>query len=65
MKGAHGAPAVGSWFGKTCMQVVVDANCSVGFGKLDLSTVPMTAVDVPHDRVLPFQEEPRPSARNS
>ena len=39
------------------MQSVVDAHCSLGFGKLYLSKVPMTAVDVLHDRVLPFYEE--------
>mgnify|MGYP001206585819 CR=1 FL=1 len=39
------------------MQSVVDANCSLGFGKLYLPKVPMTAVDVLNDRVLPFYEE--------
>jgi transposase InsO family protein len=43
--------------GKIYMQSVVDANCSLGFAKLYLSKVPMTAVDVLHDRVLPFYEE--------
>jgi hypothetical protein len=43
--------------GKIYQQSVVDANCSVGFGKLYLSKVPMTAVDVLHDRVLPFYED--------
>lgn len=43
--------------GKIYLQSVVDANCSHGFGKLHLSKVPMTAVDVLHDRVLPFYEE--------
>jgi hypothetical protein len=43
--------------GKIYMQSVVDTHCSLGFGKLYLSKVPMTAVDVLHDRVLPFYEE--------
>ena len=43
--------------GKIYMQSVVDANCSLGFAKLYLSKVPMTAVDVLNDRVLPFYEE--------
>jgi transposase len=43
--------------GRIYMQVVVDAHCSLAFGKLYLSKVPMTAVDVLHDRVLPFYEE--------
>jgi transposase len=43
--------------GKIYMQSVVDAHCSLGFGKLYLSKLPMTAVDVLHDRVLPFYEE--------
>jgi hypothetical protein len=34
--------------------LVVDAHCSLAFGKLYLSKVPMTAVDVLHDRVVPF-----------
>lgn len=32
----------------------IDANCAVGFAKLYLSKMPMTAVDLLHDRVLPF-----------
>jgi transposase len=40
--------------GKIYMQSVVDAHCSLGFAKLYLSKVPMTAVDVLDDRVLPF-----------
>ena len=32
--------------GKIYMQSVVDAHCSLGFGKLYLSKLPMTAVDV-------------------
>lgn len=43
--------------GKIYMQSVVDAHCSLGFAKLYLSKVPMTAVDVLDDRVLPFFEE--------
>jgi len=43
--------------GKIYLQSVVDAHCSLGFGKVYLSKVPMTAVDVLHDRVLPFYEE--------
>ena len=39
------------------MQTVVDARCSLGFGKLYRSKVPMTAVDVLHKRVLSFYEE--------
>jgi transposase len=45
--------------GKIYMQSVVDTNCSLGFAKLYLSKVPMTAVDVLYDRVLPFYEEHR------
>lgn len=43
--------------GKIYMQSVIDAHCSLGFAKLYLSKVPMTAVDVLDDRVLPFYEE--------
>jgi len=43
--------------GKIYMQSVVDANNSYGFAKLYLSKVPMTAVDVLNDRVLPHYEE--------
>jgi transposase InsO family protein len=43
--------------GRIYMQSVVDAFCSLGFAKLYLSKVPMTAVDVLDDRVLPFYEE--------
>jgi transposase len=43
--------------GKIYLQSVVDAHCSLGFGKLHLSKLPMTAVDVLNDRVLPFYEE--------
>jgi hypothetical protein len=34
-----------------------DAHCSLAFGKLYLSKVPVTAVDVLHDRVWPFYEK--------
>jgi len=43
--------------GRIYMQSVVDAHNSQVFGKLYLSKVPMTAVDVLHDRVLPAYEE--------
>ena len=43
--------------GRIYHQSLVDAHCSLGFGKLYLSKVPMTAVDLLHDRVLPFYEE--------
>lgn len=43
--------------GKIYLQSVIDAHCSLGFGKVYLSKVPMTAVDVLNDRVLPFYEE--------
>ncbi|MBZ5542725.1 MAG: hypothetical protein LAO07_03485 [Acidobacteriia bacterium] len=43
--------------GKIYIQSEVDAHCSLGFGKLHLSKLPMTAVDVLPDRVLPFYEE--------
>ncbi len=43
--------------GRIYMQSVVDAFCSLGFGKLYLSKQPMTAVDVLNDRVLPFYDE--------
>jgi transposase InsO family protein len=42
--------------GRIYLQSVVDAHASLAFGKLYLSKVPMTAVDVLHDRVLPFYE---------
>ena len=42
--------------GKIYMQSVVDAHCSLGFAKLYLCKAPMTAVDVLHDRVVPFYE---------
>ena len=43
--------------GKIYLPSVVDAHCSLGFGKLHLSKLPMTAVDVLNDRGLPFYEE--------
>jgi hypothetical protein len=43
--------------GRICMQSVLDTHCSLAFAKLYLSKLPMTAVDVLNDRVLPFYEE--------
>jgi hypothetical protein len=43
--------------GRIYLQSVVDAHCSLAFGKPYLSKVPMTAVDIPHGRVLPVYEE--------
>ncbi len=43
--------------GRIYLQRVVDAHCLLAFGKLYLSKVPMTAVDVVHDRAWPFYEE--------
>ncbi len=43
--------------GRIYQQTVVDAHCSLAFAKLYLSKVPMTAVDVLNDRVLPFYDE--------
>ncbi len=43
--------------GRIYMQSVVDAFCSLAFAKLYLSRLPMTAVDLLNDRVLPFYEE--------
>jgi hypothetical protein len=43
--------------GRIYQQTVVDTNCSYAFAKLYLSKVPMTAVDILNDRVLPFYEE--------
>lgn len=42
--------------GRIYAQTFIDANCAVGFAKLYLSKMPMTAVDLLHDRVLPFYE---------
>lgn len=43
--------------GKIYQQTVIDARSSHAFAKLYLSKVPITAVDVLNDRVLPFYEE--------
>jgi hypothetical protein len=43
--------------GKIYQKTVIDAHCSHVFAKLYLSKVPMTAVDVLNDQVLPFYEE--------
>mgnify|MGYP001620049582 CR=1 FL=1 len=43
--------------GKIYQQTVIDAHSSPVFAKLYLSKLPMTAVDVLDDRVLPFYEE--------
>ena len=43
--------------GKIYQQTVIDAHNSLVFAKLYLSKVPMTAVDILDDRVLPFYEE--------
>jgi len=43
--------------GRIYMQSVVDAHCSLGFAKLYLSKVPMTAVDVLNERVTPFYDD--------
>ena len=43
--------------GRIYHQTVVDANSSLAFGKLYLSKLPMTAVDVLHDRAVPFYDE--------
>ncbi len=43
--------------GKIYHQTVIDAHGSLAFGKLYLSKLPMTAVDILNDRVLPFYEE--------
>ncbi len=43
--------------GKIYQQTVIDAHNSQVFAKVYLSKVPMTAVDVLDDRVLPFYEE--------
>jgi transposase InsO family protein len=42
--------------GRVYAQTFIDANAAVGFAKLYLSKVPMTAVDLLHDRVLPFYD---------
>ncbi|GAB4322783.1 MAG: hypothetical protein Kow0074_14620 [Candidatus Zixiibacteriota bacterium] len=43
--------------GRIYQQSVIDTYSSVAFAKLDTAKVPMTAIDVPYDRVLPFFEE--------
>lgn len=42
--------------GRIYAQTFIDANCAVGFAKLYLSKMPMTAVDLLHERVLPFYD---------
>ena len=42
--------------GKVYVQVVVDVFCSLAFAKLYTSKMPITAVDLLYDRVLPFYE---------
>jgi len=42
--------------GRVYAQTFIDGNAAVGFAKLYLSKVPMTAVDLLHERVLPFYE---------
>jgi hypothetical protein len=43
--------------GKIYIQSVMDAYGSLGFAKLYLSKVPMTAVDVLDNRALPFYQQ--------
>lgn len=42
--------------GRVYLQAVVDTFCSLAFGKLYASKLPITAVDILYDRVLPFYE---------
>jgi transposase InsO family protein len=42
--------------GRVYAQTFIDAHCAVGFAKLYLSKMPMTAVDLLHERVLPFYD---------
>lgn len=42
--------------GKVYIQVVIDAFCSLAFAKVYTSKMPITAVDLVYDRVLPFYE---------
>jgi transposase InsO family protein len=42
--------------GRVYAQTFIDANAAVGFATRYLSKVPMTAVDLLHERVLPFYE---------
>ena len=39
------------------MQSVVDSYCSIGFAKVYLSKLPIAAIDILNDRVLPFYEQ--------
>jgi hypothetical protein len=50
--------------GKIDLQSVVDAHSSLGFGKLYLSKLPMTGVDMLHGRVLPFGEKHQVEAQH-
>ena len=43
--------------GRIYAQTFVDAHCSWAQAKLHLSKIPMTAVDLLHDRVLPVYEQ--------
>ena len=43
--------------GKTYQQTMIDGQSSLASAKLYLCKVPMTAVDIMHDRVLPFYGE--------
>jgi transposase InsO family protein len=40
--------------GKVYVQVLVDVFCSIAFAKVYISKMPITASDLPYDRVLPF-----------
>ena len=42
--------------GRIHLQSVVDSYCSLAFAKVSLSKLPVTAVDILHERVLPFYE---------
>ena len=42
--------------GRVYLQAVVDTFCSLAFGKLYTSKLPITAVDILYERVLPFYE---------
>lgn len=42
--------------GRIYAQTFIAANCAIGFAKRYLSKMPMTAVDLLHDRVLPFYD---------
>jgi transposase InsO family protein len=43
--------------GKVYVQVIVDVSCSLAFAKVYTSKMPITACDLLHDRVLPFDEQ--------